>query len=127
MKKVVLITDSVNECDCCGKQNLKKTYLVSDSETGSEFYYGSTCVKRNLGIDNKEITSQINVNKKDREDLAKKEYNNSQLKLDYDVAVLVKHEFADIYDRKILTPMENKLSELRNEIKVKHKIKILWL
>lgn len=51
--KIIGFTDSVNECDCCGKQNLKGTYCISVD--GSEFYYGATCAKNATGIPTKDI------------------------------------------------------------------------
>jgi len=39
--KIVGFTDKVNECDCCGRTELKGTYCISID--GNEFYYGVTC------------------------------------------------------------------------------------
>lgn len=48
MKKVIGYTDSVNECECCGKRELKGTYCVEID--GVELYYGSVCAFKNHGI-----------------------------------------------------------------------------
>jgi hypothetical protein len=53
--KIIGFTDSVNECDCCGKQNLKGTYCVNID--GKEFYYGSKCASNAIGLDEREIKS----------------------------------------------------------------------
>ena len=48
-KKIIAFTDSVNECDCCGKSGLKGTFCVSID--GNEFYYGSICAFKKHGFD----------------------------------------------------------------------------
>jgi len=56
--KIIGFTDKVNECDCCGRTELKGTYCISIE--GSEFYYGSSCATKK-GADKvvlkKELTS----------------------------------------------------------------------
>lgn len=51
-KKIIGFTDSVNECDCCGKSGLKGTFCVEID--GNEFYYGSTCAFKKHGFEKKE-------------------------------------------------------------------------
>lgn len=46
MKTLIGITDNVNTCECCGKTNLKKTFVVFDCELSLEFYYGSDCYRK---------------------------------------------------------------------------------
>lgn len=46
MKTLVGITDNINTCECCGRTNLKKTFVVFDSELSLEFYYGSECYRK---------------------------------------------------------------------------------
>lgn len=57
MKTVKGYTDSINECDCCGKTNLKGTFLLVD-EFNNEFYYGSTCAKNKHGGDEKKMRNE---------------------------------------------------------------------
>lgn len=45
---IIGYTDSVNECDCCGKKGLKGTYCMEID--GEEFYYGSVCAFKNHGL-----------------------------------------------------------------------------
>lgn len=42
-------TDTVTQCGCCGKENLKKTIVLQNVESGDFVYYGSTCGARALG------------------------------------------------------------------------------
>jgi hypothetical protein len=56
MKTVKNFTDRVNECECCGKQDLKGTYLLVD-EFNNEFYYGSTCAFKKHGANKKELAN----------------------------------------------------------------------
>lgn len=46
--RIIGLTDTVTKCDCCGRQNLKKTVVLADSEDvnpGSDevMFYGSQC------------------------------------------------------------------------------------
>ena len=54
--KIIGFTDKVNECDCCGKQNLKGTYCVTID--GNEFYYGSSCAT-NKGANKVELKENL--------------------------------------------------------------------
>lgn len=62
MKRILALTDSVTTCDCCGRTNLKATYAVTD-DLGGEFYYGTTCIKRNLGYSKEDIQKDLNETK----------------------------------------------------------------
>lgn len=57
-KKIIGFTDSVNECDCCGKTGLKGTFCVEIN--GEELYYGSTCAFKKHGFAKKEVDSLLN-------------------------------------------------------------------
>jgi hypothetical protein len=51
--RLIGISDDVTKCDCCGRQNLKKTIVLSDSLDlfpGSDeiFYYGQDCAQTAL-------------------------------------------------------------------------------
>ena len=48
MKKIIGYTDSINECDCCGRVDLKGTYCVELD--GEELYFGSICAFKVHGI-----------------------------------------------------------------------------
>lgn len=39
----VAVTDSVNECECCGKTNLKKTVVLLNQDADEFVFYGSSC------------------------------------------------------------------------------------
>lgn len=46
-------TDDVTTCDCCGKQNLKKTVILSildddNNDNGDYAFFGSTCAENAL-------------------------------------------------------------------------------
>lgn len=55
--KIIGFTDKVNECDCCGKTELKGTYCILID--GNEFYYGSTCASNTINISKEEIKKEI--------------------------------------------------------------------
>jgi hypothetical protein len=52
MKKIIGYTDSVNECDCCGRTELKGTYCIELD--GVELYYGSVCAFKAHGVTEEE-------------------------------------------------------------------------
>jgi len=55
--KIKTFTDTIRECDCCGKTNLKGTFLLVD-EFNNEYYYGSTCATKK-GVDSKELKKEL--------------------------------------------------------------------
>lgn len=48
MTTIIGYTDSVAECECCGKIDLKGTYCLEID--GVELYYGSVCAFKNHGV-----------------------------------------------------------------------------
>ena len=122
--KAKFFTDSVTECDCCGRTELKGTYLVV-SDYGDEYYYGSTCVKRNLHISSSELTKQINSDKKQREQDARNEYQNSEIHISYNNALNKNYEFGDSYYVNTIKPLSKLDLQLKEEIKIKYNLKCL--
>lgn len=49
--RVLGFTDFYNNCDCCGRNNLKGTYAV-ESSTGYIYHFGSTCVSKKEWFNN---------------------------------------------------------------------------
>lgn len=101
MKIIIAFTDSITTCECCGRSNLKGTYAVKD-EFGGEFYYGSTCVKRNLGYSKDDVQRDLNLSK----NKAQNEYSEKK----------------DVIKSLLLHPIEEmrELKFLREEIKNKY-------
>lgn len=57
-------TNAVTVCECCGKSELKGTFVMID-ENGDDFYFGSVCGARAAGITTKKLSEtvkQINLN-----------------------------------------------------------------
>jgi hypothetical protein len=48
MKRIIGYTDSITECECCGKTELKGTFCIEID--GEEFYYGSVCAFKSHGV-----------------------------------------------------------------------------
>lgn len=65
MKTIIGYTDSVNECDCCGKTELKGTFCIDLD--GVELYYGSVCAFKTHGVSDEEKKSAINNFKKEQQ------------------------------------------------------------
>jgi len=60
MKTIKAFTDTIRECECCNRTNLKGTYLLVD-DFNNEFYYGSECAKKQSGLDTKEFKLKTNL------------------------------------------------------------------
>jgi hypothetical protein len=77
MAKPIILdtTDSVTVCDCCGKSNLKMTFICDVD--GEIVHYGSTCVTRHTGKTHKEIKAQFAAELQARIDAARAEYRAS--------------------------------------------------
>lgn len=118
--KVIAFTDSVTTCECCGRTELKGTYLVFNES--NEYYYGSTCVKRNLNISTSELTKQINQSLKERKQNAYNEFTYSDLNKQYDEARKVNYEYGDDYYYNVIKPISASVSKLRNEILNKYNL-----
>lgn len=76
--QIIGFTDKVNECECCGKTELKGTYCINIDD--NEFYYGSTCAKRNVGLNSSDFNKKAKEDKKNRLELFKKEFSPIQKK-----------------------------------------------
>lgn len=57
MKKIIGYTDSITECECCGKTELKGTFCVEID--GIELYYGSTCAFKEHGVTDEEQKAAV--------------------------------------------------------------------
>ena len=65
MKTIIGFTDSISECDCCGKKDLKGTFCIDLD--GVELYYGSVCAFKNHGLtydEQKELKSAFTKEQK---------------------------------------------------------------
>tara|TARA_B100000965_G_scaffold171289_1_gene143043 strand:+ start:20688 stop:21065 length:378 start_codon:yes stop_codon:yes gene_type:complete len=62
--KILGYTDSKNTCDC-GKTGLKGVFVV-ETEQGEILNLGSSCVKKNWDLTQKEFTSKVNKAKEER-------------------------------------------------------------
>ncbi len=84
MKAIIGYTDSVTECECCGKQELKGTYCIDLD--GTELYYGSTCAFKVHGVtedEQKELKKAFTIRLKASEKLKvmESEYNGTEYAL----------------------------------------------
>lgn len=118
--KAITFTDSVNTCDCCGKTNLKGTYLVANDV--NEYYYGSTCVKRNLKISQSDLTIQLNKSTKEIKEKAYNEFTFSSLNEEYKKALNFNYEFGDDFYLNTIKPLSNSLNNFKKEILKKYNL-----
>ncbi len=103
MKTIIGYTDSINECDCCGKTELKGTYCIDLD--GVELYYGSVCAFKNHGLTTDE--------QKELKATFTKEQKNKKL---YDLHITpIKEQLATRLENAFTTNYEN-LTELAKKI-----------
>jgi recombinational DNA repair protein (RecF pathway) len=80
--KVLGITTDFNQCDCCGKENLKETVSILDIASGVVVHFGTTCAAKADKFDSldahrlaeKEIKAEINKHRTIRKDAANMVY-----------------------------------------------------
>ncbi len=66
-------TDSVLTCECCGRQDLKKTVILNYDCL--DLYYGVVCAARVLGVSKKEVTLKLkDIDTQSKKDAKKKEF-----------------------------------------------------
>lgn len=78
-KKFKIITFNDDQCDCdvCGKQELKGTYLMENLSNGELFRAGSTCGAKMAGWSTKELVDKYKAGEKEKIEAARTEWRNS--------------------------------------------------
>lgn len=62
------VTDEITTCDCCGKENLKRTVVFKTEE--DYLFFGSDCATRFAKENKTKITRKTKVNKKGQDQAA---------------------------------------------------------
>jgi hypothetical protein len=68
--RILGITDNINSCDCCGKQNLQKTVAIENCETGETGHFGTTCAmqpSKCFGFEKSEMARALSDYKREQE------------------------------------------------------------
>lgn len=116
MTTILGFTDKHNTCDCCGKSELKGTYAVVIND--NEFFYGSTCVKRNLGLNNAEFLSKQKSDKTANEEKAKKEFKALTVELENELST-----FEWDSEDKRMYAIESEIRDIKKSILEKYNLK----
>lgn len=74
--KINGFTDSHNQCDRCGKAELKGTFHIT-TESGQDFHIGSSCIKSAWQMNTKEFEAKWFATYKQRLSIAKNEFFNA--------------------------------------------------
>jgi hypothetical protein len=123
------LDDTVTSCDCCGRQNLKATVLMRNSDTGAEFYFGRTCAARNSGKDQRQIKKEIADNHQARIDAAYDELRETpEKKAWYDKRIMLYAKYkgrlsSDEWAR-MIAPEADAVDLVRQQIADKHGIPV---
>ena len=83
MARALGTDDSVNACECCGKQNLKFTVVMA-LDSGEVAHYGQVCAARNTGKTPAAIQAEIRTEAQRIRDAAASEYRSSQARQAYE-------------------------------------------
>lgn len=103
MKKIIGYTDSINECECCGKTELKGTFCIELD--GVELYYGSTCAFKAHGVSDEEKKEAVKNFKKEAKN--KSLYNIHIAPLKAELKERLKNGFTTDYEN--LTDLAKKI------------------
>lgn len=71
--KIIAFTDEVCSCDCCGKTDLKGTYVIENVVTGVTRFYGSVCAFKVFNLTAQELKSGVKEAEKVAIEAAKNE------------------------------------------------------
>ena len=71
--KINGFTDSHNQCDRCGRSELKGTYHIT-TENGQDFHIGSSCIKSAFQMNTKEFEGKWFATYKQRLSIARNEF-----------------------------------------------------
>jgi hypothetical protein len=94
---------------------LKGTYAVTDG--ANEYHYGSTCVKRNLGISGKEVNGQIVQHKITQKLKAQTAYEATPEAIALeDARTAQEWEYADEYYYAVIRPAQQAADAVKREI-----------
>jgi len=108
MTTIIGYTDSVTECECCGKIDLKGTYCIDID--GVELYYGSVCAFKNHGV-------SMEAQKEAKSNFTK-EQKNASLIAKYITPLRIELQ---IHLERLGYPAENYISEYNRVIELRVK------
>ena len=77
MFKIDGFVDYHNQCDRCGKQELKGTYHIT-TDGGDSFYLGSSCIKKAYQMTQKEFTKKVSDDYNERLKAARAEMRSTE-------------------------------------------------
>jgi hypothetical protein len=98
--KILGFSDDFCMCEVCGKQELKGTYALEDSESGEIIRAGSTCGARMAGWSTKEFLNKAKTKQKEDLENARIEFQASKEYVAYKNAMLfLSNENDDIMRR----------------------------
>lgn len=128
--KVLGFTDSVTDCGCCGRTELKGTYVMEHIESGEINYFGCVCAAKHQGYTKKEFTTEAKAKLKEVIKQAKNEVMNCEERINKDNAVTefykVERTWEEIQHqlKTVFNPLSEKVEAKRKEIAAKYHLKV---
>jgi len=117
--RIIGYTDSITECDCCGKTELKGVYVMAD-ELDNELYFGKVCGAKAAQIDVKTLDNTIKFIKTNKElenavKNAKSKYDESKIVNSLNKLGISINEFIVKYGRVLETINDFTIYEFGNK------------
>lgn len=79
MKNYVIgFTEETTTCDCCGRSELKGTYVIENSVTGGSNFFGSVCAFKKFNLNAKDLKVALKAAEEENIANAKAEYHQTQ-------------------------------------------------
>lgn len=91
--KVLGFTEEITTCDCCGREDLKGTLALENTETGDINYFGSVCGGKIAGNTKKFMEEQLTIAEKENLRLVIIEFRASEAKQGYDEWMLERENY----------------------------------
>lgn len=123
--QVLEVTDTVNACDCCGRNGLKRTVAIQDNESNDVKYFGTTCATKpekgfNLAENIKQAIEAFEYTERLVNRLTCKEYRkqggtiaNNQ---SGDSAVIVNQSLYDTVRKQIIEKIKKDSLTIKNDV-----------
>lgn len=81
--KVLGYTEEITTCACCGRADLKGTYVIENAETGAIGHYGSVCAFKAFNLTVGKLKASVKLAEVENARIATAEYRQSNEYITY--------------------------------------------
>jgi hypothetical protein len=108
-------TNDVTTCECCGRDNLKKTVALDDYE-GNVTYYGETCAAKAMGMKVTEFKKEYTNSVKQLQEEKQKFINTHPLTKEIDAEVSEVNKQGIPFKQRIELGLTKKWAEMKKQV-----------